>query len=138
MLIVNQRIRIPLQEIQFTYSRSSGPGGQNVNKLNTKATLRWSVTNSPSLPDDVRQRFATRYRNRITTDGDLLLAGQRYRDAARNTNDCLQRLRAMLAAVATAPRVRKPTRPTKASVRRRLTDKRRQAEKKQRRRSEPE
>lgn len=134
MLIVNSRIQIPLREFQFTFSRSSGPGGQNVNKLNTKATLRWAVLASSSLPSDVGQRFVARYRNRITLEGDFLLTSQRYRDAGRNEEDCLARLRQMLLAVAEPPKVRKRTRPTRASVRRRLGDKRHQSEKKQLRR----
>jgi ribosome-associated protein len=134
MLIVNSGIRIPLVEFQFTFSRSSGPGGQNVNKLNTKATLRWPVLESPSLPDDVRQRLVDRYHNRINAKGELLLSGQRYRDAARNVSDCLERLRRMLAAVAEPSKVRKRTKPTKASVRRRQAQKRRQSQKKQLRR----
>jgi ribosome-associated protein len=134
MLIVDARLQIPLQEFRFTFSRSSGPGGQNVNKVNTKATLRWPVLASPSLPDDVRQRFLDRYRNRITSEGEFLLTSQRYRDAGRNVDDCFQRLREMLAAVARPPTVRKRTRPSKASVRRRLDDKRRQARKKEGRR----
>jgi ribosome-associated protein len=138
VLIVNSRIRIPQQEFVFTYSRSSGPGGQNVNKVNTKATLRWPVRQSPSLPDDVRQRFLECYRNRVTREGHFLLTSQRYRDAGRNMSDCLARLRQMLADVAESPTLRKRTRPTRASVHRRLGDKRRQAERKQRRRDLPE
>lgn len=134
VLRVSPRIQIPLGELVFTFSRSSGPGGQNVNKLNTKATLRWSVASTVALPADVRQRFLERYRNRITTEGDLLLSSQRTRDAGRNEKDCLERLRQMLLAVAVPPKPRKPTRPTRGSVRRRLADKQRQAEKKQHRR----
>lgn len=135
MLTVNSRIQIPLGEFHFTFSRSSGPGGQNVNKLNTKATLRWAVAQSPSLPDDVRQRFLERYRTRVTSEGDLLVTSQRFRDAGRNAGDCLEKLRQMLSAVAHPPKVRKATKPSRASKRRRLEDKRKQSEKKQSRRS---
>ncbi len=131
MLIVNSRIRIPLGELRFTFSRSSGPGGQNVNKLNTKATLRWPVATSPSLPDDVRERFLSRYRNRVTTEGDLVMASQRFRDAGRNAGDCVEKLRQMLAEVARPPKARKPTKPSRGSVRRRLENKRKQSQKKQ-------
>ena len=135
MLTVNSRIQIPLGEFHFTFSRSSGPGGQNVNKLNTKATLRWAVAQSPSLPDDVRQRFLERYRTRVTSEGNLLMTSQRFRDAGRNAGDCLEKLRQMLSAVAHPPKVRKATKPSRASKRRRLEDKRKQSEKKQSRRS---
>jgi len=134
MLVVTPRLKIPLREFRFTFARSSGPGGQNVNKLNTKATLRWPVLRSGSLPEPVRKRFLARYRRRVTAEGDLLITSQRFRDAGRNVADCLEKLRQMLAEVAVAPKVRKATRPTRASVRRRLEDKRKRSRKKQSRR----
>jgi ribosome-associated protein len=82
------------------------------------------------LPEDVRRRFLARYHRRITVDGDLLVTSQRYRDAGRNANDCLEKLRQMLLQVAQPPKCRKPTRPTRGSVRRRLDDKRRRSQKK--------
>ncbi len=134
MLVVNNRLKIPLREFRFSFSRSSGPGGQNVNKLNTKALLRWAVMKSPSLPDSIRGRLVSRHRRRVTAAGDLLVSSQRFRDAGRNVADCLQKLRTMLAEAAVAPKPRKPTKPTRASVRRRLDQKRRQSKKKRQRR----
>ncbi len=134
MLVVNPRLQIPLREFRFTFARSSGPGGQNVNKLNSKALLRWSVVRSPSLPEAVRKRLLVRYHRRITSQGDLLITSQRFRDAGRNVADCLEKLRKMLEEVAVAPRVRRATKPTRASVRRRLDQKRKHSQKKQRRR----
>ena len=134
MLVVNSRLKIPLREFQFTFSRSSGPGGQNVNKLNTKALLRWPVATSPSLPEAVRRRLLARFPRRITSEGDLLVTSQRFRDAGRNVADCLEKLRAMVAEAAVAPKPRKPTRPTRGSVRARLDRKRRQSQKKRLRR----
>ena len=133
MLVVNQRLKIPLREFQFTFSRSAGPGGQNVNKLNTKALLRWPVAKSPSLPEAVRRRLVAQAGRRITSEGDLLIVSQRFRDAGRNVADCLEKLREMLAVAAVAPKPRKPPRPTRASVRRRLDRKRQQSQKKQQR-----
>jgi ribosome-associated protein len=130
MLVVNARLKIPLREFRFTFARSSGPGGQNVNKLNTKALLRWPVAKSPSLPEAVRRRLLARHRRRITSEGDLLITSQRFRDAGRNVADCLEKLRAMVAEAAVAPKPRKPTRPTRASVRARLDRKRRHSRKK--------
>ena len=124
MLVVNRRIRVPLRELQITFVRSSGPGGQNVNKVNSKAVLRWDVAATPSLPDDVRRRFQTRFARRITTEGELVLSSQRFRDQGRNVADALEKLRAMLEEVATAPRKRRPTRPSRAARERRLSDKR--------------
>jgi len=135
MLVVNSRLKIPLREFEFTFSRSSGPGGQNVNKLNTKATLRWAVESSPSLTGGVRDRFLKKYRRRITSDGDILVVSQRFRDQGRNVADCLSKLREMLESVATAPKPRKKTRPSKASRERRLKEKRAKSERKQNRRA---
>jgi ribosome-associated protein len=134
MLVVNRQLQIPLAEFEITFARSGGPGGQNVNKVNSKAVLRWGVRSSTSLPDDVRQRFMQRYSARLTNEGELLLTSQRYRDAPRNAQDCLDKLRAMLLAVATPPKRRRATRPTRGSVERRLQAKRRQSSVKQRRR----
>lgn len=134
MLEVNQRIRIPLREFHFSFSRSSGAGGQNVNKVNTKATLRWQVERSPSLPDDVRARFLERYHRRITHDGELVLTSQRFRDQGRNVADCLGKLRVLLEDVSRAPRARKRTRPTRAAKERRLKQKRVTGQRKQLRR----
>jgi ribosome-associated protein len=131
MLIVSSQLRIPLREFEFTFARSGGPGGQNVNKVNSKALLRWRVTASRSLPEPVRQRLMARLRRRITAEGDLLVASQRFRDAGRNAAECLEKLRQMLAAAAAPPRPRKSTRPTRSSVRRRIQDKRRHSQKKQ-------
>lgn len=133
-LAVSSRLSIPLAEFEFTYARSSGPGGQNVNKVASKALLRWNVASSTSLPVDVRARFVRKYGSRLTTEGDLLITGQRYRDQPRNVADCLEKLRAMLASVLEAPKPRKRTRPGKAAIQRRLTTKRQQSQKKEGRR----
>jgi ribosome-associated protein len=127
MLIVNDRIAIPLDEIDWSYARSGGPGGQNVNKVASKAVLRWPVTTSPSVPGDVRARFLQRFHTRITGDGDLVMASQEYRDQERNRQACLDRLVAMLLQVAAAPTPRKATRPTKGSKVRRVEAKKRAA-----------
>lgn len=134
MLHVNHRISIPLDEFHFTFSRSGGPGGQNVNKVNTKVTLRWDVVRSPSVPEAVRQRFCSRFWRRMTKSGELVVTSQRYRDQGRNVADCLSKLRQMLAEVAAPPKARRSTRPTRAARQRRLDQKRRQSAKKQLRR----
>lgn len=134
MLRVNERISIPYTEFDFTFARSGGPGGQNVNKVNSKVTLRWDITKSPTLPQDVLARFVARYHRRMTKDGELVMNSQRYRDQGRNVADCLEKLRELLLEVAVAPRVRRPTRRTKGSVQRRLQDKKQQSDKKQSRR----
>ncbi len=127
MLFVHSRLKIPLRELRFSFSRSSGPGGQNVNKVNTKATLRWDVASTASLPPGVRERFLARFARRITQRGELVITSQRFRDQARNVADCLEKLRAMLAEVAAPPARRLKTRPRRGAVERRLAEKRRRS-----------
>jgi ribosome-associated protein len=130
MLVVNDRIRVPLKEFRFRFVRSSGPGGQNVNKVNTKAVLRWAIANSPSLPDDVRARFLKRFWRRVGAEGNLVIASGRFRDRGRNVADCLAKLRDMLEEVSQPPTPRKRTRPTVASVARRRRGKEHRSRKK--------
>lgn len=132
-MIINSRIEIPDDELLFTFVRSSGPGGQNVNKVNTKAVLRWSVGASRGVPEDVRARFLERFAPRITSEGEVLIASQRFRDQRQNERDCLEKLREMLQVVATPPKRRRKTKPTRASVVRRREEKRVQSRKKQQR-----
>lgn len=127
MLEVNARIRIPEDEFHWTFARSGGPGGQNVNKVASKAVLRWNVVASPSLPNDVKARFRALEANRITAEGDLVLTSQRFRDQERNKRDCLDKLRDLVARAAWRPRARKPTRPSRGSRENRLQAKRRRS-----------
>ena len=120
---VTQRIQVPRDEFRFRFARSQGPGGQNVNKVNTKATLRWLILENETLPAEVRNRFIAKYRNRITKEGELVITSQRYRDQARNIQDCLDKLRKLLLEVARPPTPRKVTKPTKGSKVRRRKDK---------------
>ena len=133
MLEVNHRISIPLKEFQFTFARSGGPGGQNVNKVNSKVTLHWDVTNSPSLPEDVRARFLAQYPRRINKEGFLVISSERFRDQSRNLTDCTNKLRDLILVVATPPKKRRPTKPTKGSKERRLAGTRETSQKKQER-----
>lgn len=134
MVRINHDIEIPDTEFEFTYARSGGPGGQNVNKVNSKAVLRWNPSACASLPFGVLRRFLSRYHNRITREGDIVLHSQRYRDQGRNTADCIERLREMILAVVAPPAQRKKTRPSRGANRRRLENKKQASEKKQNRR----
>ena len=133
-LFVTNRIRIPLDELHFEFIRSSGPGGQNVNKVASKARMRWDVMVSPSLPEDVKNRFLSRFRTKITEEGEFITTSQRFRDQPKNEADCLEKLREMLLLVAIPPVKRRPTKPTRGSKERRLKAKRDSSEKKQSRR----
>ncbi len=135
MLEVTPQIAIPLQELDFTFSRSSGPGGQNVNKVNSKVTMHWSVDKSIQLPEGVRQRFKEKFRKRINSEGRVVIVSQRYRDQGRNVADCMDKLRAMIIEVLTPPRKRTKTKPTRGSKERRLREKKAASTKKQLRRA---
>jgi ribosome-associated protein len=111
-------------ELGVTYVRSSGPGGQNVNKTNSKAVVRWNVRRAPGIPGDVKARFLARFASRVSDAGDVIITSDRHRDQPRNLEDCLAKLEAMLAEVAVAPVRRRPTRPGRAARERRLSDKR--------------
>jgi ribosome-associated protein len=106
-----------------------------VNKVNSKAMLRWRVLETGSLPVDVRERLLTRYGKRITGEGDLIVSSQRFRDQGRNVSDCLEKLREMLAAIATPPKRRRPTRPSRAAMARRVETKQKRSRQKQMRRA---
>jgi ribosome-associated protein len=128
---------VPDAELHFSFARAGGPGGQNVNKVASKAVLHWDLAGSPSLPEEVKARLRTLQRRRITGDGVLVLQGQRFRDQARNVADCRERLREMIVQALQAPRPRKATRPTRGSRERRLNAKKHQAQRKSLRRAPP-
>jgi ribosome-associated protein len=134
-LHVSARITIPDAELRFSFARSSGPGGQNVNKVSSKATLHWDVTQSPSLPDDVKRRFLDKFASRITTQGEIVITSQESRDQPKNIQSCLDKLRGMLLEVLVPPKKRRPTKPTKGSKVRRLNDKKSKSQTKANRRA---
>jgi ribosome-associated protein len=132
-LKVTPKIRIPHREFHFDLTHSSGPGGQGVNKVNTKAVMHWDMARSPSLKPDVKERFHAKYHKRIRQDGVVVLMSQRTRDAHSNQKDCLDKLKKMLLAVATAPTPRKKTKPRRAAREQRLEKKHKVSAKKQNR-----
>jgi ribosome-associated protein len=135
MIRVTPEIEIDEEEIQEDFIRSSGPGGQNVNKVATAVQLRFDVAHSPSLSDDVRERLARLAGRRITDDGVLVIDARRYRTQERNRRDAVDRLVALIAKAAERPKPRRPTKPTGASRERRLESKRHRGETKRRRRT---
>jgi ribosome-associated protein len=135
MLEINAQIRIADGELQWSFVRSGGPGGQNVNKVASKAVLRWNLAASPSLPQDIRARLRAQQGNRITADGELIITSQRYRDQERNKQDCLEKLQHMILQATILPKPRKPSKPSRTSRERRLQVKRRRSEVKRSRRT---
>ncbi len=117
-------------ELQISYVRSSGPGGQNVNKVNSKCVLRWNPAQSAALSADVLHRFIELFRSKLTTEGDLILTSDRFRDQKRNLEDCIEKLASLIQSAKTPPRPRKKTRPTFGSRVRKKKEKKSQSDKK--------
>jgi len=127
MLQVNERIEIADGELVWKFVRSGGPGGQNVNKVASKAVLFWDMAASPNVPADVKQRLTSRHRRLVTKEGGLVLTSQKYRDQDRNRDDCLEKLRALLLEACVVPKPRKKTRPSRGARQARLNEKKRRS-----------
>ena len=133
-LVINENLSIPEDHLQWSYARSSGPGGQNVNKVNSKATLRWTLPDDflPAAPMNRFRKLAQRY---ITTEGDVVIQSQQFRDQVQNIDSCREKLKVLIIAALIQPKRRVATKPTKSSKRRRLDDKKIQSDKKKTRQS---
>jgi len=137
MIRINARIAIEDREVDESFVRASGPGGQNVNKLSTAVQLRFDVRGSPSLPGDVKSRLERLAGTRLTRDGVLVIIAQQHRTQARNREDALDRLIDLIRRSAIAPTPRRPTKPTRASRERRIESKKRRGGIKHLRRARP-
>jgi ribosome-associated protein len=123
MLEVTAHIRIHDDELSESFVRSSGPGGQNVNKVASAVELRFDVANSPSLPDAVRARLLARRDRRLTDEGVLVISASRFRDQGRNREDARERLAEIVRAATVVAKKRIATKPSKGSQERRLQEK---------------
>jgi len=115
--------KIPAHEYELSFSRSSGAGGQNINKVNTKATLHWNVLKTTVLPASVHDRFLKKYQNKISEEGYITLTSQEHRSQHLNIAAVIKKLHAMIESVARAPKIRKATKPTKSSINERIKEK---------------
>lgn len=127
MIRITDTIAIDEREIEESFVRAAGPGGQNVNKLSTAVQLRFDVRRSPTLPDDVRARVERLAGRRLTQEGVIVITAQRHRTQERNRQDALDRLVDLIRRAAQPPAPRRPTRPTAGAKRRRLESKKQRA-----------
>ena len=135
MIIITPTIALDESEIHQEFIRASGPGGQNVNKVATAVQLRFDVSNTRSLPDEVRKRLILLARGRINSDGILIIDARRFRTQEANRQDAIKRLAELIHKAAQEPKIRHKTRPTYASKVRRLETKYRRGRVKELRRS---
>ncbi len=134
MLEITPLLQIPDDEFAWSFARSGGPGGQNVNKVASKAVLRWDLATNTTIPADVKNRLALQQKRYCTLDGGVIISSQLTRDQDRNRQDCLDKLRAIILQALFVPKVRKKTRPSRGSKRRRVEAKRRHGAVKENRR----
>jgi ribosome-associated protein len=131
MIRIGASIAVAEEELEESFIRASGPGGQNVNKVSTAVQLRFDIRNAPGLPPEVKQRLEKLGGSRVTLDGVLVLTARLHRSQERNRQAAREALEALLRRAAVAPRVRRPTAPSHGARLRRLADKRRRGEVKQ-------
>ncbi len=132
-LVITEHLIVPAAEMDLVFARSGGPGGQNVNKVNTKATLCWNINNSTVLYPTAMARLRALAGSKLTDAGILQITSQVHREQPRNIQACRERLKNLILEAMKPPTIRRPTQPTRGSQRRRIEDKKNVAQKKQNR-----
>lgn len=135
MIVINDALFIDESEIHIEFVRASGPGGQKVNKTATAVQLRFDVSNSISLPDNIRERLLEMGGKRVTDGGILIIEASRYRTQEQNRKDAVRRLINLIRQAVEEPEERIPSKPSEAAEQKRLEDKKKQSEKKKRRKN---
>lgn len=130
------KIKIPFSEFTFSYARSSGAGGQHINKVNSKVILYWKINETSCCSEAVRERFRAQFGSFILDNGEVQIISQKSRSQKANIDDCIEKLHTMINSVVAPPKVRRATKPKRSAVLKRLTSKKKDAEKKQLRRKE--
>ena len=127
VLVINPRVSIPASELSIAFARSGGPGGQNVNKVSSKAELRWTPSTSSALAPDDLAWLLTKLGGRLTTEGELIVVSEKTRDQIKNRADATEKLIAIVRAALVRPKPRRATKPSRGAKERRLGQKKRRA-----------
>ena len=130
-LLINPALTIPAGDITWAAARSSGPGGQNVNKVSSKVELRFDLEGTTALDEPTRERLRNLARTKLDAEGRILIVSQATRDQSRNLEDAREKLRELVVAALVRPKKRKPIKPSRAAKKRRVENKRKVGEKKQ-------
>lgn len=121
-------VQIPFGEMEFTYARSRGPGGQNVNRTNSAAILRWNLWSSQVFSQEIKERLAQKLQGKLTMDGDLIVRSEVHRDQDQNRSECIQKLHEIIRRALFVPKKRVATKPSRSAKRKRLEGKKKDAE----------
>ncbi len=127
VIVVNPRVAIPVEELSIAFARSGGPGGQNVNKVASKAEVRWRPASSSALTPDDRDWLIAKIGGRLTNDGELIVVSEKTRDQIVNRADATEKLVAIVRAALVRPKPRRATKPSRGARERRLGEKKRRA-----------